>query len=232
MFVGESGVQRVVERTASLMREKRIDHPDDVRKLGAIDLPTIQRYLNWWYSASLDLFGGEISSNAAASFAAGLKGRAHEEEQADHKALEGTYALELASEGRLVKQDVPLRNAMNEVLRDAYVEDSARGVERWNKTIAAHGIPFQLRLPNRRFSRRIGVHAGTFADPEGNLLTEAAWNARRDEWLPSQADLAFVRSLMQRPVTDPRQMAAWIAPPKQGIKGRPVDFEYVRRGEA
>lgn len=232
MFVGESGVGRIVERTAQGMREHGVEHPDQVRRLGLIDLPTMQRYLNLWYSVSLDLFGGEISSNAAASFAAGLKGRAHEENHADHRALEGTRTVEVFQDGALASQEVPLRNAMNEVLRDAYVEDCQRGVDRWNRAIAAHGIPFRLELPSRRFHRRIGAYAGLFADPAGALLSEEAWQARRDEWLPSEADRAFVRGLMQEPVLDPRQMASWIAAPKQGIKGRPVDFEYVRHGEA
>ncbi len=232
MFVGETGVLRVVERTAQAMRESGKEHPDDVRKLGVVDLPTIQRYLNLWFSVSLDLFGGEISSNAAASFAAGLKGRAREEDYPDHRALEGTYPLERVREGKLSREEVPLRNAMNEVMRDAYVEDCQRGVDKWNRAIAAHGVPFRLELPSRRFHRRIGVHAGVFADPAGSLLGEEAWNASRDRWLPGEADRDFVRSLMQKPVLDPRQMAGWIAPPRQGIKGRPVDFEYVRHGEA
>ncbi|HEU4386125.1 MAG TPA: benzoyl-CoA 2,3-epoxidase subunit BoxB [Anaeromyxobacteraceae bacterium] len=229
MFVGESGIMRVVDRTAQLMRESGKDHPDDVRRLGGVDLPTVQRYLNLWFSVSLDLFGGEVSSNAAAFFAAGLKGRAYEARYDDHRALEGTYAVELSKEGRVVREEVALRNAMNEVLRDAYVEDCQRGVDRWNKAIAARGIPFQLRLPSRRFHRAIGVHAGLFADPAGNLLPEAEWRARRGEWLPGDADRAFLRSLGQRPVMDPGQMAGWIAAPKQGIKGRPAEFEYVRR---
>jgi benzoyl-CoA 2,3-dioxygenase component B len=232
MFVGETGVLRVVERTAQLMRQHGKDHPDDVRRLGAIDLPTIQRYLNLWFSVSLDLFGGEISSNAATSFATGLKGRVREADQQDHLALEGTYPLEHAKDGVLVRTDVPLRNAMNEILRDAYVEDCQRGVDKWNRAIAAHGLPFQLALPSRRFHRRIGVHAGVRADPAGTLVGEAAWNASRDAWLPSDADRAFVASLMQRPVATPGEMAGWIAAPKQGIKGRPVEFQYVRRGEA
>jgi benzoyl-CoA 2,3-epoxidase subunit B len=232
MFVGETGVTRVVDRTAQVMRERGKEHPDDVRRLGVVDLPTIQRYLNLWYSVSLDLFGGEISSNAAASFATGIKGRANEARYEDHRALEGTYPLELVRDGKLVREEVPLRNAMNEVLRDAYVEDCQRGVDKWNRAIAAHGIPFQLTLPSRRFHRRIGAHAGLFVDPQGQLLTEEAWNAHRDRWLPTEADRAFVKSLMQRPVLDPRQMAGWIAAPKQGVKGRPVDYEYVRRNEA
>ena len=62
MFVGETGVQRIVKRTCELMKQ---DPNGDARAQGGIDLPTIQKYLNLWYSLSLDLFGGEISSNAA-----------------------------------------------------------------------------------------------------------------------------------------------------------------------
>jgi benzoyl-CoA 2,3-dioxygenase component B len=140
--------------------------------------------------------------------------------------------VEVVRDGRIFREEVPLRNAMNEVMRDAYVEDCARGVEKWNRAIAAQEIPFRLTLPSRRFHRRIGLHVGGFSDPEGSPLTEEEWKSGRDAWLPSEADQAFVRSLMARPVLDPRQMAGWIAAPKQGIKGRPIDFEYVRRTEA
>jgi len=229
MFVGETGVLRVVDRTAKLMAESKKDHPDDVRKLGVIDLPTMQKYLNLWYSLSLDLFGGEVSSNAASFFASGLKGRAKEEQFEDHLALTGSYPMDVPKEGRLDREDVPLRNAMNEVLRDAYVEDCQRGVDKWNRAIAAHGTPFELKLPSRRFHRHIGIYAGLHTDPSGKLITQEQWEARRNEWLPSDADRAFVRSLMTKPVFDPKQMASWISAPKQGIKGRPIDFEYVRR---
>jgi benzoyl-CoA 2,3-dioxygenase component B len=231
MFVGEAGMQRIVERTAQVMREHGKEHPDDVRRLGVIDLPTLQRYLNLWCSLSLDLFGGEVSSNAAASFATGIKGRAHEARYEDHRALEVRYPIEVVRDGGLVREEVPLRNAMNEVLRDAYIEDCQRGVDKWNRAIAAHGIPFQLRLPSRRFHRKIGVHAGAFVDPDGTPLREQTWKANRDQWLPSESDRAFVQALMREPVLAPGQMASWIAPPKQGLKGRPIDFEYVRRAE-
>ncbi len=228
MFVGETGILRVCERTASQMKEHKKDAPDDVRKLGLIDLPTMQRYLNLWYSLSLDLFGGEISSNAAASFATGLKGRAKEEHYEDHRALEGTYGVDVVKDGKLVREDVALRNAMNEVLRDGYVEDCQRGVDKWNRTIEAHGIDFKLTLPHRRFHRHIGIYAGVHADPSGNLLTKEEWDAKSEAWLPTDADKTYVKSLMTKPIWDPKQMANWIAAPKQGIKGRPVDFEYVR----
>jgi benzoyl-CoA 2,3-dioxygenase component B len=232
MFVGETGILRVVDRTASQMKEQKKDHPDDVRTLGLVDLPTIQKYLNLWYTLSLDLFGGEISSNAAASFATGLKGRAKEEQYEDHRALTGTYGMDVLKDGKMTREDVPLRNAMNEVLRDAYIEDCQRGVDKWNRAIEAHGIAFKLTLPSRRFHRNIGIYADVTADPTGKLVGKDEWNRRKDEWLPSDADKAYVKSLMTKPIWDPRKMANWISPPKQGIKGRPVDFEYVRHEPA
>src|SRR5437868_6587785 len=82
MFVGESGVARIIERTCQLM--KQAGFSGDVRALGGIDIPTIQKHLNQWFSLSLDLHGGEVSSNAASYFANGLKGRAHEDNYEDH----------------------------------------------------------------------------------------------------------------------------------------------------
>ena len=231
MFVGETGILRVCERTASQMKEHKIDAPDAVRKLGLIDLPTMQKYLNLWFTLSLDLFGGEISSNAASFFATGLKGRAKEESYPDHVALTGTYGVDHMKDGALVHADVPLRNAMNEVLRDEYVEDCQRGVDKWNRTIAAHGIDFALALPSRRFHRHIGVHSGFTFDPQGNPISKEEYEAKKGGWLPTDADKAYVKSLMNQPIYDPKQMANWIAPPKQGIKGKPVDFEYVRHDQ-
>lgn len=228
MFVGETGVLRVVDRTAGQMAEKKIEHVDQVRAAGLIDLPTMQKYLNLWYSLSLDLFGGEISSNAATYFATGMKGRAKEEQFEDHKALDGIYGMDVVKDGKLAREDVAMRNAMNEVLRDAYVEDCQRGVDKWNRAIAAHGIPFELKLPSRRFHRHIGIYSGIHFDPAGNLITAEQFEAKKGEWLPSDADKQYVQSLMQKPIYDPKQMANWISAPKQGIKGRPVDFEYVR----
>src|SRR5687767_8120698 len=132
MFVGETGVERIVQRSAELMKA---DPNEDVRAQGGIPLDTIQRYLNLWYALSLDLFGGEISSNAASFFAAGLKGRYREERYDDHAALGVHYAMPVVKEGRLAEEEVPLRTAMNEVLRDAYVDDCQRGVDRWNKRL-------------------------------------------------------------------------------------------------
>ena len=224
MFVGETGVERIVQRTAELMRE---DPSGDLRRLGAIPLDIVQKHLSLWFALSLDLFGGEISSNAASYFAAGLKGRAREESYADHSALEGTYRMAVPKGGVMTEEDVPLRNAMNEVLRDAYVEDCQRGVDRWNKRLAEAGLPDRLLLPSKRFYRHIGLYADMPFDVEGRLLPRDEWDRRKGEWLPMEADRAHVASL-QNAVREPGEIANGIARPARGIKGLPFELEYVR----
>ena len=48
----------------------------------------------------------------------------------------------------------------------------------------------------------------------------------RGRWLPTDVDKAHVRSLM-RPVHERGKIAAWIAPPRNGINGKPFDYDYV-----
>ncbi len=225
MFVGETGIGRVVQRSGELTKESK---NGDARELGGVDLPTIQKYLNFWYTCSLDLFGGEISTNAANFFGAGLKGRAKEEKYTDHLVLEGTRTMEVPEGGKIVWQQVALRTAMNEVLRDAYVEDCQRGVDRWNKTLDALGLDFRFTLPSRRFHRAQGIFAGLDFDVAGNPILREEWVRRSGEWLPTEADQTYVKSLQQRAVTAPGEMAHWIAPPAKGINGLPLDYQYVR----
>ncbi|HKB07722.1 MAG TPA: benzoyl-CoA 2,3-epoxidase subunit BoxB [Candidatus Polarisedimenticolia bacterium] len=224
MFVGETGIRRIVQRSCELTKKAK---DGDARREGGIDLPTLQRYINFWYSVSLDLFGGEISSNAAEYFACGLKGRANEKKFADHIALEGNYGMVVPEGDRLRETQVPLRNAMNEILRDAYIDDNQRGLDMWNKTIAEYGIDFKLSLPSRRFNRRIGIYTGLWFTPEGNPIGKEEFDRRRGEWLPSDSDGSYVQSLMQ-PAYAPGTMANWIAAPTKGIDGKPLTFEYVR----
>ncbi|MCL4774710.1 MAG: benzoyl-CoA 2,3-epoxidase subunit BoxB [Burkholderiaceae bacterium] len=228
MFVGESGISRIVQRTCEVMNQLKTDDPAKVRAAGAIDLQTIQRYLNFHFSVTIDLFGADQSSNAATFYSSGLKGRYEEGKRTDDHLLQGaSYRLLDVSGGAVVEKEVPMLNALNEVLRDDYIKDSAAGVQRWNRVIEKTGIPFRLKVPHKAFHRSIGTLAGVKVSPEGNVVSEAEWNARRDEWLPSEADRAFVASLMGR-VVEPGRFAHWIAPPAMGINRQPVDFEYVR----
>jgi benzoyl-CoA 2,3-dioxygenase component B len=225
LFVGETGVGRVVKRTAQLMRE----NPNvDVRELGAIPLDILQRYINFWFSYSLDLFGGEISSNSADFFAAGLKGRFKEQDQyTDHLVRDDVFQLTVVEDGRLATREVPMRNALNEVLRGEYVKDCERAMKRWNKYLEDAGVSGRLYLPSTRFHRHVGEFAGHAFDVRGDMIAKEEFESRRSEWLPSMGDREYVRSLMH-PVTEPGKIANWIAPPTQGIKGLPFEFEYVR----
>ena len=225
MFVGDTGLSRVVKRTAQLMNQ----NPNtDVRESGGIPLEIIQKYINFWFSYSLDLFGGEISSNSADFFAAGLKGRFKEQEQyTDHLAAEGVFTLMVVDDGKLVPREVPLRNALNEILRHEYVKDCEKGLARWNKVLADSGLSERLYLPNSRFHRHVGEYATRDFDLQGNLLAHVEFESGKTDWLPTLADREYVRSLMH-PVTEPGKIANWIAPPASGVKGKPFEFEYVR----
>jgi benzoyl-CoA 2,3-dioxygenase component B len=226
MFVGETGIARILERTCQLM--KAAGYSEDVRKLGGIDIPTIQKHLNQWFSLSLDLHGSEVSSNAASYFANGLKGRAKEDTFDEHVVRDTSYQMEFFENGKAVAKDVLMRNAMNEVLRDWYVGDCAAGVVRWNRILEHYGMSDRLTLPDRKFNRNIGMYSGCHFDPNGLALSGEQWERRKLEWLPSPADTEYLLSIMAEPIYEPGKFANYIAPPRRGINQQPVDFQYVR----
>jgi len=228
MFVGESGISRVIQRTCDAMNELKTDDVAQLRAAGVVDLPTLQRYLNFHFSVTIDLFGADQSSNAATFYSAGLKGRFEEgKRNDDHRLAGATYKVQEIRDGALVERDAPMRNALNEVLRDDYIRDSVGGINRWNKVIEKAGIPFRLAVPHKAFNRKIGTFANVRVSPDGRLVSEAEWNAHVREWLPTAEDRAYVASLMGR-VVAPGKFANWIAPPPMGINKQPVDFAYVR----
>jgi benzoyl-CoA 2,3-dioxygenase component B len=235
MFVGENGVSRIVERTCEAMREAGIEDPYDiqrVRSLGVIDLPTIQKKMNLHYSLTLDLFGSELSTNAANFFNAGLKGRFKETEiDDDHQLATTTYNVLQPRDGGLVLRAEPALNALNARLRDDFTADCDLGVQRWNKIIRAGGIQFELQLPHVAFHRQIGLFAETRATPDGQVISEDEWSRRSGEWLPSADDRAFIESLMV-PEWTPGRYAGWIAAPKTKIDRKPGDFEWVKLAAA
>ena len=228
MFVGETGIMRVVQRTCEVMKEVCSEDPKRVREGGAVDLDTMQRYINLHFTVSVDLFGQEISTNAATYFSSGLKGRYLESRlDDDHRLTDSLWPVHLVQDGRIVLEDWPALTAVNERLRDDYVKDSQRGIDRWNGVLESHGVDFRFTLPHRFFNRHIGTSAGINVSPHGEVISESEWQAQQGAWLPSAEDQAFVGSLMNR-VTELGKIAAWIAPPVRGIDGKPWDYEYVR----
>ena len=226
MMVGTTGVDRVVERTAQVMVE---NDTDDVAALGVIPLPVIQKYLNFHYSVSLDLFGSETSTNVANYFTAGLKGRWLEERRRDDHRLTGDSIMvdSLTPDGELGQTEVAALTGLNTDLRREYITDCEGGVKRWNRILADAGLPQRLRLPHVAFNRKVGAFSGVEATPDGEILSAGEWERRKGQWLPTDTDKTFVRSLM-RPVHERGKIAAWIAPPRQGINGKPFDYDYVR----
>ncbi len=183
MFVGTTGVQRTVERTAQVMKEHGTA---DTLEHGAIPLELIQKYLNFQYSVSMDLFGSEQSTNAGNYYTSGLKGRWQETRRKDdHVLLDETRTMNVVEDGAIVEKEVPMLSALNLDLRDEYVADCANGVRRWNQELEEAGLDERLYLPARglqpprrrlraapRQPRRRGARRRHLGRPQGRLAPE------------------------------------------------------------
>ena len=224
MMVGTTGIDRVVERTVQVMREF---DTDDVVPHGAIPLDVIQKYLNFHFSVSLDLFGSETSTNVANYFTAGLKGRWLEERRKDdHVLSDDSIMVDSINDGAIGQTEVAALVGLNTDLRREYISDCQSGVNRWNRILEEGGLERRLALPSVAFNRKVGAFAGIEATPQGEQISADEWESRKSAWLPTDMDKAHVRSLM-RPVYERGKIAAWIAPPRQGINGKPFDYDYV-----
>src|SRR6266487_890463 len=207
MMVGSTGIDRVVERTAQVMAE---NDTDEVAGHGAIPLTVIQKYMNFHYSVSLDLFGGETSANVANYYTAGLKGRWMEERRKDdHLLTSDSIMVDALVEGDIGQAEVSALTGLNTDLRREYAADCESGVKRWKRILEGAGLPHRLALPHQAFNRKVGAFAGIEASPAGDKLPAAEWERRKGQWLPTDTDKTFVRSLM-RPVCERGKIAAWL----------------------
>ena len=235
MFVGENGVRRVIKKTCEEMAKAGITNPYDIEKirnLGVIDLPTIQKKINLHFSLSLDLFGSEISTNAANTFTAGVKGRFWETKiKDDHILKNDTYPIMDFENNKIVKKDASALLSLNMRLRDDYIKDSSVGTKRWNRTINSFNIDFEMKLPFEGFNRKIGSFMNANITPEGEVISKENWNKKNDEYLPTKDDNMFIESLM-KPVYEIGKFASWISEPDQGIDNKSGDFEYVKIHDA
>ena len=203
-----------------------------VRSLGVIDLPTLQKKANVHYSLSLDLFGSELSTNAANYFNAGLKGRMHEVDLDDnHQLTDLTYSVLQRDNGGFEMREHPALKALNARLRDDFTDDCNRGVGRWNKVISKAGAEFEIRLLHVAFYRQIGDFADLAVTLDGEILSCEEWERRRSEWLPDGDDREYIESLMV-PHWGINEFTPWIAPPRGKIDRKPGGFEWVRLAEA
>jgi benzoyl-CoA 2,3-dioxygenase component B len=226
MMVGTTGIDRIVHRTAELM----VAHDsEEVAARGGIPLPVIQRYLNFHFSVSLDLFGSETSTNAGNYFSAGVKGRWMEDRRKDdHQLTNDSISVEALTEtGEIGQTEVAALVGLNTDLRREYITDCQSGVNRWNRILDEAGLSQRLALPSVAFNRKVGAFSSIEATPDGEKITSARWEQRQGEWLPTEVDKTHVRSLM-RPVYERGKIADWISPPRNGVNGQPFDYDYVR----
>ena len=136
-------------------------------------------------------------------------------------------AVEPAS-GEFVAVQVPTKDALNGVMRQAYPHEITLLMRRWNTMLWRAGAGCEFRLPSQRFNRDFGVYAGQRFSPQGDPVDAADFEARRGQWLPTEADRAHLRAV-QQPVLGRGRVAGWLAPPARGINNLPaLDFDYVR----
>ena len=103
-----------------------------------------------------------------------------------------------------------MRNAMNEITRQAYVDDCNIGIKRWNRLIKKYGYEeYSLALPSTKFRRNIGVWANLSINPKGEFINQDIYNRKLASWLPSENDKKFINSLMIQEL-DPGKTASWI----------------------
>ena len=227
MFVGETGVSRIVQRTAEVMAEQKVDDPGSVRVVrrhrpadhAAVSEFPLQRDAR---SVRIGHFveRGELLHQRPE----GALRRDEGEGRSRASARPPTTSTRSPAD-RSSPKAVPALTALNERLRDDYIREVMSGVERWNRIIAKTGVTFRLLAAAQGFHREIGNFAGHHITPDGRVVTETEWNAHAHEWLPSPSDHAFVQSLMTGRVVEPGRFANWIAPPRAGINNQPLNFD-------
>jgi benzoyl-CoA 2,3-epoxidase subunit B len=133
-------------------------------KAGLVPTPIIQRYFNKWLPTSFDLFGTDHSSSAQWSYVWGLKGRYDE---------------------RTAGTD-PHKENLNDSARMLYYQEVLKLTETLNKLIP-DGQP-NIVVPDIKFNRQIGEHAGKCYDVSGKEMTREAYQAYLPAVLPSDQD--------------------------------------------
>lgn len=144
-------------------------------RTGRVPVPLIQKHINKWYSAALDLFGVDHSSSAEWFYVWGLKGRFDE-----------------TTAGALEKPD-----NLNELARQQYsseVEDILRALNRLIPDGQEH-----LKLPDHRFNRAVGDYAGKPFSTTGELLSPNAWTLHAGDVLPSPKDKEALAAITGQP---------------------------------
>ncbi len=156
-----------------------------VVQAGVVPQHIIQRYLNKWLSTAFDLFGTDHSSSAQWGYVWGIKGRYDERKSRDEEALDKEH--------------------LNENARSKYLAEVQKVVATLNKVKPEDWQEFTL--PDLRYCRRIGDHAGEYWSVDGARLTEDEYRQHLLDTQPRPEDKAYMVEIMKT--------KDWIAPPPQ-----------------
>ncbi|MFM9882267.1 MAG: benzoyl-CoA 2,3-epoxidase subunit BoxB, partial [Burkholderiales bacterium] len=158
----------------------------------------------------------------------GIKSRVHESSFDEHVRLDAPITVERRLADGFSSVEVPVRDALNGAMRQVYLKEVQQLLGRLNRMIERAGIRHALSLPSQRFNRKFGVYANDFFTPAGERVSMAQFESMRASWLPTDADRAYLASIMV-PVRERGKIAGWIAPPQRGINSQPaLEFDYVR----
>ena len=202
MFVGETGIARIIERTCQLMKEAgysggraqaRRHRPADDPE---VHQPLVQPQPRSARQRDLDQRRVVLRQRPEGARAGREVGRPPRHRGVLRARRAGRTAASSA-------KPIPMRTAMNEVLRDWYVGDCEAGVQRWNKIFERHGMSDRLRLPDRKFNRGIGMFSSLHFDPAGAPLSDAEWERRKHEWLPAPPIASTCSASWRRRSTSP-----------------------------
>ena len=154
-------------------------------KAGKMPPEVMQRFFHKWIPTAFDLFGTDNSSSAHWAYVWGLKGRYDERENPTNGAE-------------------PDKSKLNEMARNLYRQEIVKLVERLNMFIPERER--QLKVPDLKFNRRIGMYAHQQLNVDGQPLDAAKYPAYLESVLPRPEDVARVHDIEKEP--------NWIEPKK------------------
>jgi len=150
------------------------DDPDRLRALGVIDLPTIQRYLNFHFSVTIDLFGATCRRTPQ-RFIRAVSRDVTKKRSTAMTTFCGTLCIVLqVIDGRLATSEAPALNALNEKLRDDYIKDSVAASDAGTAS-SARPVSLRIDCAAQGIQSEDRTAGGLKFAPDGRIVSEAEW---------------------------------------------------------
>ncbi len=141
---------------------------------GVIPTGIIQKYFNKWIPTAFDLVGTDHSTSAHWAYSWGLKGRFDEHDASKIADMEH----------------------LNEAARMHYRDEISRLTDALNRLLPTGSEP--LRVPDVRFNRKIGEHAGKAYTVDGQPLSTSECAESLERVLPTDNDYKLLDDLTRQ----------------------------------